>query len=116
MRMSSSGTNAGVWISLTFASVVAAYALVFATAPLAQAYAGVRDHHQICILLAGVLGLMHWLLVLRPRGVIRTGWKLEWLGVCLPAYALFQVLPLPLWLVRILSPARARLADALGPF
>jgi len=110
-----SRTNTGVWLSLTFASMVAACALLLATTPLSQAYAGVRDHHQICILLAGVLGLLHWLLVLCRNHTIRSGWKLEWLGVCLPAYALFQVLPLPLRLVRIISPARARLADAMGP-
>ncbi len=113
--MSPSRRNSGVWLSLTFAGIVAAYALLFATTPLAQAYGDVRDQQRICILLTGILGLLYWLSVLRGRHAIRTGWKWEWLGICLPAYALFQVLPLPLSVVGVVSPARARLVDLLVP-
>jgi O-antigen ligase len=45
----------------------------------------------------------------------RPGRVLSWTLALLPAYVLFQALPLPLALVRVLSPARLRMLDALGP-
>ena len=115
MRMPRSRSNAGVWISLTLAGIVAACTLVWATTPLSQAYSHTRDHQEICVLLAGVLGLLHWLLAMRGARAAPTGWKWEWLGLCLPAYALFQLVPLPLGVLRLVSPARARLVDTLVP-
>jgi O-antigen ligase len=37
-----------------------------------------------------------------------------WAGLLFPAYVVFQLAPLPLVLLRILSPARAEIADAVG--
>ena len=40
---------------------------------------------------------------------------LRWTAVLLPAYVLLQVVPLPVALLRVLSPVRAEAMDALGP-
>jgi O-antigen ligase len=45
----------------------------------------------------------------RPDSVLR------WTAVLLPAYVLLQVAPLPVAVLRLLSPARAQAIDALGP-
>jgi O-antigen ligase len=39
---------------------------------------------------------------------------IAWMTILLPAYVAFQLLPLPLWLLGVLSPERARLADSLA--
>jgi O-antigen ligase len=44
-----------------------------------------------------------------PRRVMR------WTTLLLPAYVLLQVIPLPVTVLRMLSPARAEAIDALGP-
>ncbi len=43
------------------------------------------------------------------------GRVLRWTAVLLPAYVLLQVVPLPVPVLRVLSPARADAMDALGP-
>ena len=43
------------------------------------------------------------------------GRVLRWAAVLLPAYVLLQVVPLPVAVLRVLSPARAEAMDALGP-
>jgi O-antigen ligase len=43
------------------------------------------------------------------------GRALRWTTVLLPAYVLLQVVPLPVAVLRVLSPARAEAMDALGP-
>ena len=64
------------------------------------------------------LGLLATLLSL---GRSREEWSplpnrwLRWTAVLLPAYVLLQVMPLPVALLRVLSPARAEALDALGP-
>jgi putative inorganic carbon (HCO3(-)) transporter len=40
---------------------------------------------------------------------------LRWTATLLPAYALLQVVPLPVAVLRVLSPARSEATDALGP-
>jgi putative inorganic carbon (HCO3(-)) transporter len=40
---------------------------------------------------------------------------LRWTAALLPAYVLLQVVPLPMAVLRVLSPARAEAMDALGP-
>ena len=65
-----------------------------------------------------VLGLLAILLSL---GRSRDEWSplpnrvLRWTVVLLPAYVLLQVVPLPVAVLRVLSPARAEALDALGP-
>jgi hypothetical protein len=43
------------------------------------------------------------------------GRMLRWTAVLLPAYLLLQVVPLPVAVLHVLSPARAEAMDALGP-
>jgi O-antigen ligase len=65
-----------------------------------------------------VLGLLAMLLSL---GRSLDAWSplagrvLRWTAVLLPAYVLLQVVPLPMSVLRVLSPARAVAMDALGP-
>ena len=65
-----------------------------------------------------VLGLLAMLLSL---GRSQDEWSplrgrvLRWAAVLLPAYVLLQVVPLPVAVLRVLSPARAEAIDALGP-
>ena len=65
-----------------------------------------------------VLGLLAMLL---SRGRSEDQWPrhpdrlLRWSAVLLPAYVLLQVIPLPLAVLRVLSPPRAEALDALGP-
>ena len=65
-----------------------------------------------------VLGLLAMLLSL---GRSREEWSplpgrvLRWTAVLLPACVLLQVVPLPVAVLRVLSPARAEAMDALGP-
>ncbi len=72
-------------------------------------------NRQTGLLALGVLGLI-WRISARslsePPPLER---KLSWLVSLLPAYALLQIIPLPLILMRILSPARAELEFALRP-
>jgi O-antigen ligase len=65
-----------------------------------------------------VLGLLAMLLSLgrsREEGSPRPGRLLRWTIILLPAYVLLQVIPLPVAVLRVLSPARAEAMDALGP-
>jgi putative inorganic carbon (HCO3(-)) transporter len=65
-----------------------------------------------------VLGL---LAILSSLGRSRDEWSplpdrvLPWTAALLPAYVLLQVIPLPVAVLRVLSPARAEAMDALGP-
>jgi len=67
------------------------------------------------LLLLGLLAMIFSLVRARdewaplPRGVVR------WILALFPAYVLMQVVPLPLSLLRVLSPVRAEAVDALGP-
>ncbi len=65
-----------------------------------------------------VLGLLAMLLSLgrsRDEWSPLPGRALRWTVVLLPAYVLLQVVPLPIAVLRVLSPARAEAMDALGP-
>jgi O-antigen ligase len=107
---SSGGLKTAIFV-LALTGLTAGYAIVFAGGPIAQSHGDLRIHGLISILLAGLLGILYCIAV-KPAPK-RTS-SLERLVLLLPAYALLQVAPLPLWAVRILSPARAGLADALS--
>jgi len=65
-----------------------------------------------------VLGLLAILLSLSRSLETRLplhGRVLRWTAVLLPAYVLIQVVPLPMPILRILSPARGEAMDVLGP-
>lgn len=65
-----------------------------------------------------VLGLLAMLLSLDrswEKWSPLPGRVMRWVAVLLPAYVLLQVVPLPVAMLRALSPARAEAMDALGP-
>jgi len=64
-----------------------------------------------------VLGLVAvaWSLARRKDQAPLPDRALRWTAALLPAYALLQVVPLPVAVLRVLSPARAQMVDALGP-
>ena len=65
---------------------------------------------NISLLILGLLALFY-----RPRTPVpRLEPWLRWPLILLPAYAAFQLLPLPIPLLRLLSPARAEIQAALG--
>jgi len=65
---------------------------------------------NIFLLILGLLALFY-----RPRTPVpRLEPWLRWPLILLPCYAAFQLLPLPIPLLRILSPARAEIQAALG--
>ena len=87
------------------AMAVLSYGVLFVSTPIAQANAVERRHELILVLLLGVLGIFSSLRS-RRRGA--------WLLVLLPCYVALQIVPLPLALIRVLSPTRAELADSLA--
>lgn len=99
-----------VWLSATLA-----YAVFFLSTPIAQADRIVRGHRNIYLLAVGLVGLP--LCFYARSASSGTGWNRAavWLALLVPSYAAFQILPLPLFLVRAMSPARAELIDALAP-
>lgn len=65
-----------------------------------------------------ILGLLAMLLSLgrsHDRWSALPGSVMQWAAVLLPAYLLMQVVPLPMSVLRVLSPARAETMDALVP-
>ena len=85
---------------------------VFAGGPIAQSPGDPRTWGLICCSLAGLLGVSYWA-VMRPSFEFDS--RLEQLAFLVPVYAFWQVLPLPIAWIRIVSPARANLAYALQP-
>ena len=83
--------------------------------PISQARLEDRRHRDIFLIAIAALGI----------GVgLTAGWSKVWArenrimngaAIALPLYALFQIVPLPLGLVALLSPARAELVRALTP-
>jgi O-antigen ligase len=69
---------------------------------------------ELCLLILSLTALGYWLITARSVSVPPLE---QWLGAALlfvPAYVALQLVPLPLFLLRILSPARAQLAESLG--
>jgi O-antigen ligase len=77
-------------------------------------YGGVvRAERTILLLAMGILALAHRLVTQRNT-VPRVGGLAGWALLLLPVYVAFQAVPLPLGVVRILSPARAEAVEALN--
>jgi putative inorganic carbon (hco3(-)) transporter len=96
------------------------YTILFVGMPVAQARLAERRYRDIFLVVAGVLGTAAGLIwgkisKARPEST-RPGDRLVIrMAALLPAWALLQWVPLPLWLVAIISPARAELARGLEP-
>jgi O-antigen ligase len=69
---------------------------------------------NICLSSLGLLSLVYWLRSSRAVGAPVLEPHLAWLVMLAPAYVACQLVPLPLWLLRVLSPSRASLVEALG--
>jgi len=67
-----------------------------------------------CLLIVGLTACWYWLST--PPGTLgyRIPTCLRWTLLLLPVYVTIQLVPLPFYLVQILSPARAELAQRLG--
>jgi O-antigen ligase len=81
------------------------------------AHGGVtRWQRIVCLDALGVVALAHWVVTRRSAGPPLRG-ALRWAVLLLPAYVALQLVPLPVTVLEILSPARAELvryAGALG--
>jgi len=69
---------------------------------------------QIGLLFVGLIGVVFWTWMRHEHLSPPIDPWLRWLLLLLPAYVVFQAVPLPLWLVRVLSPARAELSDGMA--
>lgn len=70
---------------------------------------------NVSLLILGAGGILYLLAVSRADRPPFVGQMAVWAMLLPPAYVGFQLLPLPLPLLKILSPARARLAESLMP-
>jgi O-antigen ligase len=67
------------------------------------------------VLFTGGVSLLYWLFVRKRHIAPRPAMWFRCAIWALPCYCAFQLLPLPLGLLRVLSPARAQLVAALAP-
>jgi len=67
------------------------------------------------VLFVGCISLVYWFVVRRRQMAPPLARWVRWVIWALPCYLAFQLLPLPLGLLKVLSPARAQLAVALAP-
>lgn len=91
------------------------YGVLFMGMPISQARIPDRQHRDIFLLATGILGILAAWLSAPQRYRTREARILAAAALAIPGYAAFQILPLPLFLIRVLSPVRAQLVDALGP-
>ena len=75
----------------------------------------VRTGRYEYLLLLGLLAMTLCLGRARDEWAPFRGRVLRWTALFLPAYVLLQVVPLPVAVLRVLSPTRAEAMDALGP-
>ena len=69
---------------------------------------------DVCLLIVSLTALGYWLLTVRSDPAPNLELRLRWLVFLVPAYVALQLLPLPVFLVRVLSPGRAQLVDSLS--
>ncbi len=68
---------------------------------------------NISLLILGLVGVLYWC-GNRPASLSAMDRALRWAVLLLPVYVALQLVPLPLFLLRVLSPARAGLTESLG--
>ena len=79
-------------------------------------WGGVVGTYRYQVLFILGLAVMLWNAGRSFRGnPLPVGRMLQWATVLFPAYVLFQVAPLPISILRVLSPMRAEAMDALAP-
>src|SRR5260221_1129344 len=69
---------------------------------------------DVCLLIAGVTALVYWRLTRHSEPAPPPEPWLRWAVFLLPAYVALQLVPLPVFLLKILSPSRAQLVNMLG--
>ncbi|MBI3666578.1 MAG: hypothetical protein HY236_10215, partial [Acidobacteria bacterium] len=69
---------------------------------------------NLSLLLLGLVAVVYWWRAWRAGLVPPMDRWLRWPALLLPCYVVWQLLPLPLSFLRIVSPARAQLLDAVG--
>src|SRR5262245_62749141 len=69
---------------------------------------------QIGLLFVGLIGVVFWTWMPHKQLSPPMDPWLRWPLLLLPTYLVLQAVPLPLWLVRVLSPARAELSDGMA--
>ncbi len=68
-----------------------------------------------CVLILAITSLVYWQFAPSSDASPSSSRWLSFAAAVLPSYAALQIIPLPLPLVRMLSPARAHLAEAAAP-
>jgi len=76
---------------------------------------GARAIADLSIVLAGlaVAALAYWLGAALTGAAPAPGGRLQWLALLLPSYVAFQLIPLPVFLLRFISPERASAVDSM---
>jgi len=104
-------------LGLSFFGYAAAlmYGVFFLGIPIAQGLVVDRQYRDGFLITVALLATVT---AFRRSTEIR-GSRLErvilFCAIALPTYALFQIVPLPLWLLKVVSPGRAELLDSLAP-
>ena len=75
----------------------------------------IRTGRYEYLLLLGLLAMILSLVRARDEWAPLPGGVVRWTLALLPAYVMMQVVPLPVAVLRVLSPARAEAMDSLGP-
>ncbi|HWE50628.1 MAG TPA: O-antigen ligase family protein [Bryobacteraceae bacterium] len=104
-------------IPFAIALVYGIFALGIAVAQENIANRQRRDIFTFSIALLGILAVFLWGRTKneRPETPRRETRIMTWVAACLPCYALLQMIPLPVGLVNLLSPARGELVRSLQP-
>ena len=72
-------------------------------------------HWNISLLMVGLVAVVYWLRTSQGEFAPLPDRWLSGLFLLAPAYVALQVVPLPLFLLRLLSPSRANMLDNLRP-
>src|SRR5260370_24582979 len=79
-------------------------------------YGGVLpENWHVCLFALGLITATHWIFLRKPQRAPELEPWLRWPAFLLPGYLGFELIPLPLSVLRILSPARAELLQSLQP-
>lgn len=95
------------WLGLDMALLAA----VLAYAVLEEAESHLFNWH-VCLVVLGITAILYWL-TQAEDGAARDSWLVS-LAMFAPACVAVQLVPLPLSLLRIVSPTRAVIAESLG--
>jgi O-antigen ligase len=98
-----------------FAALVLLASVLLLGSAISQAAPAERLRRDICLVAIAVLGLGTSFLKTAPRQPSHLDRIVAWCAILLPCYALLQIVPLPVPLVALLSPARAGVLNALAP-